>query len=187
MREPRESKGKGLSLKAASFMMLTASVVIAIMLLIASTRTFRSFRRMEKVTNNYIELQEATAELMSASDYLKEEVQCYTVIGERQQMDNYFTEAETVRRREHAIAIMEEELPDSAALLKLKKSMSESLSLMDREYYAMRLMMEAKGETDYPAAISGMMLSDADRRLNAQEKKELARIIPGCLFTLSRF
>ena len=101
MQALRESKGKGLSLKAVSFMMLIAFVVIAIMLLIASTRTIRSFQRMEKVTNNYIALQEATAELMSASDYLTEEVQCYTVIGDRKHMDNYFMEAEIARRREH--------------------------------------------------------------------------------------
>ena len=163
----RKSKEKGLSLKKVSIAMLIVSVGIALMLLVAAIKTFNSFQLMKQMTNNYIALQETTAELMAASDYLTEEVQCYTVIGDRKHLDNYFEEAEVARRRESAIRKMEEKLPDTAALNKLKDAMSESLSLMNREYYAMRLILEAKEEKEYPAVLGTVKLSDADRSLGA--------------------
>ena len=171
----KKKKSKGLSLKTVSLIMLVASVVIAGMLFVASVRTFSSFQQMKEMTNSYITLEEATAELMSASDFLTEEAQCYTVIGDRKHLDQYIAEAETNRRREHAMLTMEEKLPDSTALLKLKNAMAESLSLMKREYYAMRLVMEANGETDYPAALAEVQLSDPDRALSAPDQIELAR------------
>ena len=170
-----KSNEKGLSLKKVSLIMLLASVAIAVMLLVASTRTFRSFQQMKEMTNRYILLQEATTELMSASDYLTEEAQCYTVIGDRRHLENYLTESEVTCRREHAIATMEKKLPDSAALKELERAMANSMSLMNREFYAMRLVLEAKGETDYPAALGKVQLSEADLALSAGEKMELAR------------
>lgn len=90
--------------------------------------------------NTYIDLQEAADSLLKASDYLTEQAQCYTVIGERQHLDAYLNETENVRRREQAIEHMEKTLPESDALNALKDAMKESVDLMEREYYAMRLI-----------------------------------------------
>ena len=124
-------KEKGLSLKTASILMMTVSLVITIVLLFAGIRTFLSFREMEKSTDNYIRMEEAANELMLASDYLTDEVQRYVVMGSRTHMENYFTEAEVTRRREHALSVMENTLQESPALAKLKEGMVESLSLME--------------------------------------------------------
>ena len=69
-------KQEGISLKKMTWVMLGVSVIIALMLLFAVTGAFRSFRQMEKLTDNYIMLQDATTELMGASDLLTEEAQC---------------------------------------------------------------------------------------------------------------
>lgn len=175
MSSQMNQQGKGLSLRTLSVIMLVASILNAAMLLIASGRAFRGFLQMEDMTDHYYSLQDATAELMNASDYLTEEVQRYTISGDRKHMENYFTEAEVTRRRDHAIATMEAELPGSGPLTALKKGMAESVELMDREYYAMRLMAEAVRDPDIPAALREVVLSDADRGLNPEEKKELAR------------
>ena len=45
----------------------------------------------------------AARELMDASDYLTENVQRFTVLGDRQYLDDYFTEAFETRRRSRAI------------------------------------------------------------------------------------
>lgn len=171
----KDRKEKGLSLKKVSVIMLVVTILIAVMLLFAAMKTFKSFRLMEGTTNNYITLQDAAAELMSASDYLTEEVQCYTIIGDRRHLENYFTEAEKTRRREHAIAAMEEKLPGSPALAKLEGAMAESLSLMNREYYAMRLMLDAQGDADIPPAMKNTALSAEDSALDRDGKIELAR------------
>lgn len=166
---------KGLSLKTTSIIMMIVSLVITAALLITAFRTFQSFRNMEASTDDFILMEEAAGELMSASDYLTEEVQCYTVLGDRIHLENYFTEAEVTRRREHAISVMEEAMPDSPALAELKKGMAESLSLMDREYYAMRLMLEAQNDTDMPDVLKNVSLTEADSALPPAEKILLAQ------------
>ena len=166
---------KGVSLKTTSIIMMIVSLVITAVLLFMAFRTFRSFRNMEASTDDFIQMEEAADELMQASDYLTEEAQCYTVLGDRTHMENYFTEADVTRRREHAISVMEEAMPDSPALTKLKEGMAESLSLMNREYYAMRLMMEAQGDADMPKALKNVTLTEADSALAPEEKILLAQ------------
>ena len=158
-------KTGGLSLKRTSVIMVIISLVVTALLIITAVMTLRSFQAMNKSTRDYIQMEQAANDLMSASDYLTEEVQCFTVIGDRIHMENYFTEADVTRRREHAIQVMEEAIPDSPALADLKAGMAESLSLMDREYYAMRLMLDAAGDTDVPEALKQAALSDEDRAL----------------------
>ena len=175
MQALKTTKEKGISLRHLSVVMLIVSILIAIMLLVATIRTFRSFKLMENTTDQYIMLQQATSELMQASDYLTEEAQGYTVMRERKHMENYFTEANVARRRDNAIITMEATLPDSAALADLMSGMAESVSLMDREYYAMRLMMEALGDEDYPEAIRNVALSEEHSALNPEEKILLAQ------------
>ena len=166
---------KGLSLKTVSILMMVVSVITTAVLLITGIQTFRSFGEMEKSTDDYIAMEEAANELMAASDYLTEEVQCYTVMGDRAHLDRYFEEADVTRRREHAISVMEKAQPDSAALEELKKGMMESVSLMDREFYAMRLMMEAQGDTDMPEPVKNVTLAEEDKALSAEEKILLAQ------------
>ena len=174
MQSLKEKKESGLSLKTTSVLMTIVSLLIAAVLLYSGVRAFISFRDMEKSTNEYIELAEAASELMDASDFLTEEVQRYTVMGDRTHLENYFTEAEETRRREHAIEQMQEKLHDSSALENLRAGMQESLSLMDREYYAMRLMLEAGGG-EIPEALKDIRLKDADSALEPEKKAELAR------------
>ena len=171
----KETKEKGISLRTTSYLMVIISVIIAVALLFTGIRAFRSFRAMEGSTDDYIALTEAASELMSASDYLTEEVQCFTVMGDRKHMENYFTEANVTRRRDRALSVLEKEMPGSQALKELGESMSESVALMDREYYAMRLMLEALSDNDMPEAVKKVMLSEADSTLSSEEKIELAR------------
>lgn len=170
-----QEKRNGLSLKTTSVLMMIISLIITVILVITAVMTVRSFRSMKESTRDYIRMEEAANELMAASDYLTEEVQCFTVIGDRIHMENYFTEAEVTRRREHAILSMQEAIPDSPALAELKAGMAESLSLMNREYYAMRLMLEAAGDPDMPEALKQVMLSEEDGALAPEEKIDLAQ------------
>ena len=171
----KKVKEQGLSLKLTSTLMLVVSIIIMLVLLVTTFLTFRSFTKLEKATDTYISMEDAASELMSASDYLTDEVQCYTVIGTRIHMENYFNEAQVVMRRNHAIERMEAEIPDSPALISLKEAMGESVSLMDREYYAMRLVLEAQGDTDIPEALQDVVLSEEDLALSPEEQIAKAR------------
>ena len=171
----KKTKEDGLSLRRTFAIMLVLSLGIMAFLLYTTYQTIKSYHALSDATDVYIELQDAADRLMKASDYLTDEAQCYTVLGRREHLDNYFTEAEVTRRREGAIEAMEARLPESDALQALRKAMSESISLMDREYYAMSLMLSALADDDVPSAMQGVTLSPEHLALPSEEKKQLAR------------
>ena len=119
----RHTKEQGVSLRATFLCMLFVSIALTGLLLFTTYQTITSFHALSDATDTYIDLQDAADSLMKASDYLTEEAQCYTVLGQRQHLDNYFTEAEVTRRRERAIEAMEARLPESEALQALKGAM----------------------------------------------------------------
>ena len=139
--------------------------------------TFRlsgSFRRLTEASEQQIELRKATRELMDASDYLTEKVQRFTVTADMRFVDEYFSEAFTAHHREDAITRMSSGTASEEALDVLKDAMQESVELMKTEYYAMKLVIEARGYTDYPELLKSIELSAEDRALSAQEKMRLA-------------
>ena len=85
---------------------------------------------------------------MNASDYLTEQVQRFTIDGDIRFMEQYFTEAFESKRREEAIAKMDVDSRTAAALDELQEAMNNSVKLMDQEYYAMRLVIDAKDTMD---------------------------------------
>ena len=149
----KKGAGRGVSLRRFSMLMLFVSLVIMVTLLVTTFRTVNAFHSLSAATSDYIEQAAAADNLMDASDYLTEEVQRYTVMGERTHLENYFREAEEDRRREQALAVMFKNAPNSPALTQLQAAMQESVDLMNREYYAMRLVLEASGDQDIPEAI----------------------------------
>ena len=173
----RKGQKRGVSLRRFSFLMLFFSLVVTAALLYTTFNTVKAFQGLSDATGDYIELAAAADELTDASDYLTEEIQRYTVIGDRTHLDNYFREAETDRRRERALAIMFRNAPDSPALGQLQAAMKESMELMNREYYAMRLMLDAAGDTDIPAALQDVQLTEEDLALGADAKVEKARMM----------
>ena len=102
-----KAKNEGLSLRITFMMMLIFSVSITLILLISTYGTIKSFHALSDATDTYINLQDAASSLMDASDFLTEEAQCYSVVGTRNHLENYFNEADNVRRREQAVELMD--------------------------------------------------------------------------------
>lgn len=171
----KKLKKDGLSLRMTFLLMLVVSLAVTVCLLYTNYRTIKSFNGLSDAMDRYIDLQDAADSLLKASDYLTEQAQCYTVIGDRRHLDGYFNETENVRRREQAIERMEKTLPDSDALNALKQAMAESVSLMEREYYAMALVLSAQGDADIPAPLAEVRLGEGDLALSSEKKMERAR------------
>jgi diguanylate cyclase (GGDEF)-like protein len=114
---------------------------------------------------------------MDASDYLTESVQRFTVLGDKKYLDEYFTEAFGTKHREEAISRMSAANGNDAALAELQEAMASSLELMNREYYAMRLVIEAKRYTDYPDELKEIELSKEDQALSPEEKMQRASVM----------
>jgi diguanylate cyclase (GGDEF)-like protein len=57
----------------------------------------------------------------------------------------------------------------------MKQALDESISLMDREYYSMKLVIEALGYKDYPQVLRGIELSSEDKALSSDAKMDKAQ------------
>ena len=160
----------GISLRTVHLCLIIGAVIISGLMLFSTYHLFSSFRHLTETSEQQIELRKAARELMDASDYLTEKVQRFSVLGDRRFLEEYFEEAFVANHREEAIATMAEGTGTQAALEKLQTAMASSVELMDREYYAMQLVIEAQGYTEYPEVLQSVTLSDEDMALSPSEK-----------------
>lgn len=169
-----KTKYDGISLRTIHTWMIIGAVIISTLMFYATYDLFRNFRHLTETSEQQIELRKAARELMDASDYLTEKVQRFTVEGDTRFLNEYFAEAFEAKHREEAIARMSDGSGSETALERLQTAMDGSLELMSREYYAMRLVIEARGITDYPEVLRTVELSETDRALDPAEKMRLA-------------
>lgn len=166
---------KGFSLKVMHIITVCFAVIIAGLLVFSTYQSSTVFTTLDKATGNYIVRQKAAHDLMEASDYLTEMVQRFTLEGDTQYLNNYFDEAFVSRRRESSITAMAESDTDQSLIDQVQKAMDESTSLMLREYYAMKLVIDAKAITNYPETLSAIELKNEDSLLSPDAKMELAQ------------
>ena len=172
--EVKEKKKKGISLRTVHTWLIVGSMIISILMFYATYDLSKSFHHLTKASEDQIELRKAARELMEASDYLTERVQRFSVQGDMRFLNEYFKEAHEAKHREEAIAKMSGVSGAEVPLSELQAAMDASVALMNREYYAMRLVVEAKGYSDYPQEIKSVTLSDEDMARSPQEKIHLA-------------
>ena len=169
-----KKKYDGISLRTIHTWLMIGAVIISALMFYATYGLLKSFQHLTETSEQQIELRKAARELMDASDYLTEKVQRFTVEGDMRFLNEYFAEAFESRHREEAITRMSSGSGSESALKKLQTAMDGSLELMNREYYAMRLVIEAKGYTVYPQALQAVELSAEDRAFDAEAKMRLA-------------
>ena len=166
----KQEQNDGISLLMIHFVIILGVLVFSCLMFYSTYHLSNSFRYLAKTAEQQIELRKAARELMDASDYLTENVQRFTINGDMRFLDEYFIEAFAAKHREEAIARMSEEKGSVIALQKLQNAMDNSMRLMNQEYYAMRLVIEAKGFTEYPNILKSVRLSDKDQALAPEEK-----------------
>ena len=167
-------KVKGISLRIVYAWLIVVAIVVFVLTIAATYFLSSAFNNLSDASNDHVELEGAAHELMDASDYLTENVQRFTIDGDMRFLNEYFNEAFENNRREKAIEKMAEDPKSAAALSQLQKAMDASVELMDQEYYSMRLVIDAKGYTDYPEILNGVQLSSEDATLSAEDKMLLA-------------
>ena len=168
-------KTEGVSLRFVHKALFIIAVIASGILLYATYRSSSTFYHLSDTTDEYIELQKAAYQLMEASDFLTENAQRFTVNRGTKFLDAYFREAFETKRREEAIEIMSRNKNSIRALEELQLAMNESVKLMDREYYSMKLVIEAQNIADYPEILKTIRLSEHDTALSTEEKMRLAQ------------
>lgn len=169
--------GKGVSIRNMQVCIAVLTLVLSVLLLIATYRATAGYQFMQEETKDFIKLHDSSSELREASDYLTEQVRCYAETGDLQYLNNYFTEANETKRREKALDTLKGISGESEAYRSLSSAMDESVKLMDREYYSMKLTSIAYGYdlTTLPEEIQNVELTEEDQALSAEEKDALAR------------
>ena len=170
----KKKENDGISLRTIHLLMIIGATIISIVMFYSTFRLSGSFRYLTETSEQQIEMRKAARELSDASDFLTENVQRFTILGDVHYMDEYFVEAFEANHREEAIEKMEQYSFDNAALADLKEAMNASLELMNREYYAMRLVIDAKGIKEYPEILDSVKLSEQDHKLDETQKMQLA-------------
>ena len=170
----KKQKGS-ISLGSIHILMIFGAVLIAGLMLVSTVSLSSGFKKLTEKNEQAIATSKAAHEMMDASDYLTEKAQRFVIDGDTQHLKAYYDEVYVVQHREDALNIVSSNTEDSVPVKKLRNAMQLSEELMDTEYYAMRLVVEAKGIKNYPDALNEVTLTDKDKALSDEEKIELAR------------
>ena len=165
---------EGISLRNIHKWQIVVAVIFSCLMIFSTYRLVNSFMRVKNASEENLMLHNSIHKLMDASDHLTEMVQRFTESGDRRFMEQYFIEAFATKRREQAITELKRVKNVGPALASLEEAMRHSVKLMDREYYAMRLVIEAKGITEYPAILKDVTLDSADIALPPADKMRRA-------------
>ena len=139
----RISNLRTVSFKTLNMCMAVIAVCATVFLFYLAVRTSYYLNSLGETYGNYQGSEHPAEKMMMGSDYLTEQVSFYVITGEKTYVDNYFTEAKETKQREIALASLKPSMTHSNAYSRLQRSFERSMSLMDREYHAMRMMLEA--------------------------------------------
>ena len=160
----------GISLRFVYLWLIIITVIVFVLMMVSVYLLTTTFFNLSDAAKEHMDLENAAHQLMDASDYLTEKVQRFTIEGTPEFMNEYFTEAFETNRREKALEKMSVDVKAKGALNQLKEAMNASVKLMEQEYYAMRLVIDAKDITDYPEILKSVELSADDKMLSPDEK-----------------
>ena len=168
---------KGIKIRNFNTCMIVVACVLYAMLIYATTQMTARYNAFVKYNEEHIACHEAAAQMNAASDYLTEQVRLFTQNMDIHHMELYFQEADIDRRREKAIAILKQYEPTDEELQALEAARGSSLDLMEREIYAMKLIVVANGydEAQIPEDVRKVQLLHYDKQLSSQQQIARAR------------
>ena len=168
---------KRVKIRRVSAWNMVVTIIVGLLFFVISFWGNKEFHVLQTTTEQYIVCEQAAKNLQDASDYLTEQVQLYTLTGQQKYMNNYFREANETRRREKALEDLSQYFKDTHTFSALENAMTYSKNLMNTEYYAMRLVLEAKGKMpdSWPEELQDVELTPHDETLSASEKIDEAQ------------
>ena len=169
------SNPHGFRIGVLSAFLVVLAAVVSIVFMLSVQGINQTYDGFEKATDNYIECESAANDMKEASNYLTIQVRSFIVTQDIKYLENYFEEANVNMRREKAVATLESlEANDS---MYLSAALTDSVELMEVEYYAMKLVCEAKGYNALgknAAALESVELKPEDAALSPDAKITLA-------------
>ncbi len=174
-----QKANQGVSLRKINYIMAAVSLLISLFFLFAVHRLAADYNELRELTQTYDDLKDSASELQAASDYLTEQARIFAMTGKRDYLDNYFREAEVVRRREHALERLQDHAEVADAYESLKDAMEDSVELMESEYLSMRLTILAYGLqlSEFPEAVRNVQLPEKYLNMSRSNQVDMARLL----------
>ena len=159
----------------AVFVLLLA--VLAVVLLVGSSRVEDSVTKMQAITDEYIIGQEAISQMRETSDYLTEECQSFVSTGDANYAVAYYTEINVTKRREASLKAIEPYGKNDPIYKSLAGALTSSYELAETESYAMRLAAAGYNidQSVLPDDLKEVKLTEEDSALTQQQQRQKAR------------
>ena len=175
--EKTEHSKKKVSIRIVIISMVAVMLVISLFLILETFKVKSEYSDLNRIISDYTQLQRDAINLQIGSDYLTEQVRCFAVTGDRAYLDSYFEEANETRRRDKAVESVRSLMGETGAYNALVSAMGESVDLMNREYYSMRLTIAGyeMNLSEFPEEVQDVVLSPEDLKAAKEEQRESAR------------
>lgn len=179
MEKANEKPIRGIHIKTLIYVMILISCILYAAILVITVQSVNNYRNLVERTNDYMECESSVYLMREASDFLTKSAQLYTLTADTRYRDEYFEEALVAQRREISLSRVGASSLPKAVYNHLSAALSDSNQLMELEYYAMKLMVEATKESadTVPPVVAQTALSPEDRRLSPEDKLEYAQEI----------
>ena len=166
---------RGPRIRIINIVSVILTVLIMLLFLFGVQRAWQANRELNEATEKYVVCEMAATALKQGSDNLTNQVRLYTVTGDPAYLRAYFAEV-AAHNRERAVDTLEHYLSDTEAYRFLEDALECSVELMDLEYYAMVLVLDAAGGQIEPGmeALLDVRLRSEDEELDASGKMDLA-------------
>ena len=170
---------RGMKISAVNTCLIAFAGLICLALLGDTFFIRQTYEELADTAADYVILERKAREVREASDYLTEQARLYVQTGDPRYAELYFEEANVTRRRDVALATMEEYSLAGSHGENMEAAVLGSKKLMLRELYAMRLVAEGSGSdlADLPPEVRGTRLEPEDAALPPEEKIDKGRLL----------
>lgn len=176
--DKKEKKNiKGIRIRTMNYGMILAACILYVMVIFVTIHISVGYQNLSDAMDHYIECMKAADQVTEGSDYLTMKVRLYVETEDLQQVKDYFEELHVTKRRDKAVEELEHHQDNPEAHRYLELALEKSNELMQREFYAMRLVAEAAGQggEELPQEVRDVTLSAKDLQLSPEEMQEKAR------------
>lgn len=166
----------GVKVKGVSLLLIWIGMLLFVCSIILAFEASLKYKKIERITNDYVRTQQDIYSLKTASDYLTSKTRQYVMTGDAFFVKQYFDEVNNDRHRDIAVDNIKQAISavGIGAAENIEKALAKSNELMNREIHAMRLIASISDVRDIPDDVfkwnlidSELSMSEADRRQKA--------------------
>ncbi len=178
MRKETIRKVKGVKIQTLGYMVVIIAAIFLIQTIYGLVIVTKEYDQLVKLTNSYIVAQHDIQLMEDASDYLTEQARQCVVTMDKDYIVSYFEEVNEAKRREKALASIEEQMMETNPEFceKMQEVYEQSNQLMDLEIHSMKLITIRKGydSQELPEEIQDYVLSEDELTYTEQQLQDQA-------------